>query len=327
MFLITLVLGAIYLFYAREKGKKSLLKGNQDAVISAGLGATTDDNGHTVTYNGNTYKYNTNLASIVILGIDESELTNKEGTAGTADAVYIFTFDTKTSKCSLITVNRDTMVDVHLRSKSGKDMGYEKMQLAASYAYGDGRESSCENTMESLSRIFYNIPFNNYVALSWDAIAPLNDKLDGITVKCLEDVHTSYSDFKKGDTIELHGKDAWSYVKYRNTEILESNPLRLSRQKQYIKAYVDKLLPKVKNDFRFAGQLYDVAKPYMCTTLTRDEVIYIASEIAPSLYSTKDINFVSIDGKITLGGDNAEFTPDEQNLYETILKVFYIKQD
>lgn len=327
LILILLVTGLVYFFISREIGKRSLIKNNSNAVISVNKNAQSEDNGQTVTYKGETYKYNLDLASIVILGIDESELANIDGNAGTADAVYILTFDTKTSKCSLITVNRDTMVDVHVRSRSGKEMGYEKMQLAAAYAYGDGRESSCENTLESLSRIFYNIPFTNYVALSWDSIGPLNDAIGGVTLKCLEDVHTTYSTFTKGETLTLHGQDAWSYVKYRDTSILESNPLRLSRQRQYIKTYVDKMLPMVRDDLSFAGKLYDVAKPYMCTTLSREEVIYIASEMVPTLYSTKDINFVDIKGEITQPGKYAEFTPDEDNLYETILKVFYVKQD
>ena len=326
LILILLLAALIYYLIAKHIGKNNLIKGNKEAVITTIDGAESTDDGHTVTYKGDTYKYNEDVASIVIMGIDQSELENEGGVAGRADAIYIFTYDTNTGKCNLIPVSRDTMADVKIRSVSGEDLGYEKLQLALSYSYGDGKLTSCENTTETLSRIFYNIPFNNYIALDWDAIAPLNDAIGGVHLKALEDINTKYTQNKKGDKVTLTGNDAWSYVKYRDTSRLDSNPLRIRRQKQYLSAFANKFLPMAREDITIVSDLYNTASDYMYTNLSRETVVYIVSEMLPNVYSAKDITQHNIKGELTMGEKFAEFVPDETSLYETILKVYYIKQ-
>lgn len=328
IFLIVAVM-AIFAAYQISKylGKKELLDKNKNASINTIDGADSDDNGQTVYYKGEKYRYNENLISIVFMGIDKSELDSEMiGKSGQADAIYIFTYDTENEKCSLIPVSRETMTDVRLYSAAGKEMGLETMQLCLAYAYGDGKETSCTNTLASLSRIFFNIPFNTYISLNWDSIAPLNDAIGGVELQALEDIYTDRSTIQEGDNITLIGNDAWSYVKYRDTSKLESNVDRLNRQKQYINAYISKLIPMAKSDFTVATDLIYTAKEYMCSNITTNQLVYIASEILPTVYSSQDFNFVSIDGKIKQGETYAEFYPDETSLYETILKVFYIKE-
>ena len=329
--LIFLLVAVIAVFAAyqisKHLGKKELLAGNKNASIHQINDADSKDDGQTVTYKGEKYRYNENLVSIVFMGVDKSELgSDVVGSAGQADAVYIFTYDTESNQCNLIPVSRETMTEVRVRSVSGSDMKLEKMQLCLAYAYGDGKESSCTNTLEALSRIFYNIPFTNYISLNWDAIGPLNDAIGGIKLKSLNDIHTDRSTIKKGDNVTLMGNDAWSYVKYRDTSKLTSNVDRLNRQKQYINAYISKFVPMAKSDFSVATNLIDTANEYMYTNITTNKLVYIASEILPSVYSSEDFNFISIDGKIKQGETYAEFYPDETSLYETVLKIFYIKE-
>lgn len=312
--------------YLSYKGKKELLDQNKDVVINTIDNAATDNNGHTVVYNGDTYRFNEDLISIVILGVDKSELDAEEyGKAGQADAIYIFTYDTKSGKSTLIPVSRETMTEVKLYSTSGEDMGMETMQLCLSYAYGNGKDTSCQNTIEALSRAFYNIPFSKYIALNWDAIGPLNDVIGGVTLTALEDVKVNRTVIYKDENVTLMGDDAWAYIKYRDTSKLESNPDRINRQKQYINAYITKLLPLVQNDITLISDLYGTASEYMYSNISRNNLIYLASQVIPNIYSTKDINYVTIEGEIKQGEVYAEFYPDETALYETILKVFYLK--
>lgn len=322
---LTAIASAIY-FYMNEKGKKELLEANKDVIIKTIDKAEAEDNGNIITYQGDIYRYNKDLISIVIIGVDKSELgTENYGTAGQADAIYIFTYDTKSGKCSLIPVSRELMTEVAVYSVSGENTGIETMQLCLSYAYGNGQDTSCKNTIEALSRAFYNIPFSKYIALNWDAIGPLNDAIGGVTLTALEDIKTQYSTIYKGTDITLKGKDAWSYIKYRNTEKLTSNSDRLRRQKQYINAYITKLLPLVQNNITLVSDLYTTAGEYMFTNISINNMVYLASQVLPNVYSTKDINYITIDGETKQGDVYAEFYPDETSLYETILKVFYIK--
>lgn len=329
IFLLVAVIGLVSAYFITKKlGKNEFLNKHKKANINTVDNADSSDNGHTVVYKGHTYKYNENLVSIVFLGIDKSELDSEMvGTSGQSDAIYIFTYDTDTKKCSFIPVSREIMTDVQLFSASGKALGFEKMQLCLAYAYGDGRQSSCQNTLSALSKVFYNIPFDACISLNWDAIAPLNDALGGITLKSLQSIPASdfSSQIPKDEYVTLMGKEAWSYVKYRDISKLTSNTDRLDRQKQYINAYLTQLIPMAKSDFSVIKELYGIANTYMYTNLSGNQIIYLASDILPNVYSAKDFNFVSIKGKVKQGKTYAEFYPNETSLYEAILKVFYTK--
>ncbi|MCR5736863.1 MAG: LCP family protein [Eubacterium sp.] len=323
LFSIILVIGSTFLIM-RYLGKKEFLKRNQAAKIRTFKDTYSYDDGHVVYYNGKKYVYNENMVSVVFLGIDRSKLGTEEiGNAGQADAIYILSYDSKTGKAYVIPVSRETMTDVRLYTVSGQSAGIKKLQLCLAYGYGNGKDTSCENTLASLSDIFYNIPFHTYMALNWDGIGPLNDLSGGVSLTSLEDVETQYSNITKGTQVTLLGNDAWSYVKYRNISKLESNNDRLERQKQYLNAYMSQMIPKVRSDFSMISKLYNTAGKYTYTNFSYNQVVFSASTILPDVYSNKDIEFVSIKGTIKQGKENAEFYPDEKSLYETILKVFY----
>ena len=72
------------------------------------------------------------------------------------------------------------MTDVALYSEGGSYIGTENLQLCLSYAYGDGKALSCDNTVISVSRIFYNIPINSYFSLDLEGIAAVNDSVGGV---------------------------------------------------------------------------------------------------------------------------------------------------
>lgn len=325
--LLVIILGLFITYQViYHQGKNAFLNDNGNVSINTISQAESDDDGMTVTYKGEKYKYNDNIVSIVFLGVDKSELgTDNTGKSGQADAIYIFTYDIETGKCCLIPVSRETMTDVAIYTPDEELMGYDNMQLCLAYAYGDGKKTSCENTLASLSRVFYNIPFNNVVSLNWDAIAPLNDVVGGVSLTSLEDINDQGIIIHKDEKVTLLGKDAWMYVKYRNISELKSNTRRLDRQKQYINTYMSQLIPMAKSDFSIINNLLDIAKKYMYTNLSTNKLVYTASEILPNIYSSQDIDFVSIKGTIKEGEQYAEFHPDETSLYETILKVFYTK--
>lgn len=319
--LLVLILAAFIIFMVMSaRGKKELLNYTEVSVETPENLDVEVDNEGIVTYNGKKYRFNTNVASIVLLGIDRSDLgTDIYGDAGQADAVYILTYDTSTKNMKIISVSRDTMTDVNVYSTSGSYIGTENLQICLSYAYGDGREASCENTLTALSRIFYNIPFNSYVALDWDSVAVVNDAVGGVELTALE----SFGSFTQGETFTLMGQNAFDYIHYRDTSYLESNTARLERQKQYITAFANKVISETKKNLSIPLNLYGILSDYMVTNVSANQVSYIASQAITSVNSMSDVEFLSIDGEITKGEEYAEFYPDEQTLYELILYVFY----
>ena len=178
--LIVVFVGTVALMY--YNGGNELTK--TDYVISAPQNVEVQNNGQFVVYNGVTYKYNDNMTSILLMGIDQRELEGEKtiGQAGQADVNILLAIDTDTGKMTMINISRDIMTEVTEYSAGGAYVGMETMQLCLAYSFGDGKETSCNNQVSTVKRIFYNIPINSYFSLDLDGIAAINDSVGGVDV-------------------------------------------------------------------------------------------------------------------------------------------------
>ena len=316
-------------FYLNKKGEAQLKKNQSIASITAPEEATSEDDGKTIVYNGAKYKYNEDNINILFMGVDRDMQDTGEkviGENGQADVLIWAALDSKTGHLSLINISRDAMVDVNKYNVEDKYLGTDKMQLCLAYSYGDGKEKSCENTLQSVSRLMYGMPVNAYVAIDYSAIAPLNDAIGGVTVNVLEDLTQSDSALKAGETVTLHGEQAQTYVRSRNTEVLDSNNQRMERQKQYIDAFLQQAISQTKKNLTLPVTLYNDVSDYMVTNISASEVTHLATLMIQNGVSGGDI--LTVPGEVTQGDVYAEFNPDDKELYKLILSVFYkeIKQ-
>ena len=316
-------------FYLNKKGEAQLKKNQSIASITAPEEATSEDDGKTIVYNGAKYKYNEDNINILFMGVDRDMQDTGEkviGENGQADVLIWAALDSKTGHLSLINISRDAMVDVNKYNVEDKYLGTDKMQLCLAYSYGDGKEKSCENTLQSVSRLMYGMPVNAYVAIDYSAIAPLNDAIGGVTVNVLEDLTQADSALKAGETVTLHGEQAQTYVRSRNTEVLDSNNQRMERQKQYIDAFLQQAISQTKKNLTLPVTLYNDVSDYMVTNISASEVTHLATLMIQNGVSGGDI--LTVPGEVTQGDVYAEFNPDDKELYKLILSVFYkeIKQ-
>ena len=316
-------------FYLNKKGEAQLKKNQSIASITAPEEASSEDDGKTIVYNGAKYKYNEDNINILFMGVDRDMQDTGEkviGENGQADVLIWAALDSKTGHLSLINISRDAMVDVNKYNVEDKYLGTDKMQLCLAYSYGDGKEKSCENTLQSVSRLMYGMPVNAYVAIDYSAIAPLNDAIGGVTVNVLEDLTQSDSALKAGETVTLHGEQAQTYVRSRNTEVLDSNNQRMERQKQYIDAFLQQAISQTKKNPTLPVTLYNDVSDYMVTNISASEVTHLATLMIQNGVSGGDI--LTVPGEVTQGDVYAEFNPDDKELYKLILSVFYkeIKQ-
>ena len=316
-------------FYLNKKGEAQLKKNQSIASITAPEEASSEDDGKMIVYNGAKYKYNEDNINILFMGVDRDMQDTGEkviGENGQADVLIWAALDSKTGHLSLINISRDAMVDVNKYNVEDKYLGTDKMQLCLAYSYGDGKEKSCENTLLSVSRLMYGMPVNAYVAIDYSAIAPLNDAIGGVTVNVLEDLTQSDSALKAGETVTLHGEQAQTYVRSRNTEVLDSNNQRMERQKQYIDAFLQQAISQTRKNLTLPVTLYNDVSDYMVTNISASEVTHLATLMIQNGVSGGDI--LTVPGEVTQGDVYAEFNPDDKELYKLILSVFYkeIKQ-
>lgn len=287
----------------------------------------------TIEYNGHTYKYNEDVFSMAFLGVDQREMQSVLDVdfVGAADADIVLTVDTKTGKARVIAIPRDTMVDINVYSESNMLLRTDYAQLCLAYAYGDGMENSCKNSLTSISRVLYNVPIQKYFALDLDGIAPLNDAIGGVTID------NSLYAFKEhniniGDKVTLHGDMAESYVRTRDMDSVNASLNRTDRQVQYIKAYASQAVPAVIKDFGIISNLYNTASDYSQTNLTLSNATYIASLLLSK--GVTDFETYTLKGEMKEGKDvkfadivHAEFYPDKDNLMQIVLDVFYTQID
>ena len=200
-----------------------------------------------IRYNGKTYQYKENLMNILCLGIDSRDGIAKEktpGKAGQADCVILAVLDDDAKTIQLINISRDSMVPVHVYATDGSFVEDRTEQLALQYAYGNGRDWSCQLMEEAVSDLFYGLPIHGYCALSMNSIADLNDAVGGVTVTVPEELAELKPNlFTAGETVTLKGDLAYHFVHdraYKSADFASNNK-RIARQKRYAIAFVNQI--------------------------------------------------------------------------------------
>lgn len=322
------VIGVGILLFLRSQGESMLRQGEIKEAITAPDGVQIEEDGKYVIYNGEKYCYNEHIINILCMGIDTSIQGTEEGVIGEngqADAIILAVIDTQTGQLHLVNISRDSMVDVNRYNVEGKYLGTEKMQLCLAYSYGDGKDDSCLNTARSVSRLMYGMPIHAWAAIDYSGISVLNDEVGGVTVEVLEDLSSKDPALVAGRTVTLTGQQAHTYVRTRDTSLLESNNQRMARQKQYMTAFLKTFFSKTKSDLTLPLKLYQNAAGYMVTDIGPQETVYLSSLVLQKGFT--EGNMDSVPGQIVQGEVYAEFIPDDKALYELILKVFYTKVD
>lgn len=329
IFVLILLLAAgigtfAFMRYQGEKASKEEVTSEEIKTVDD---AVSENAGKTVIYKGDTYVYNDNISSILFIGVDrEDNDVQQNGENGQSDTVVLFTIDHETGESKMLPISRNSMVMVDEYNTDGSYWRQSKVQLAVSFAYGDGKEGSCENVSKAVSRLLYGMPINKYVCFDLACIAKLNDEVGGVTVTVPEDMTHINEDWTAGAEITLHGEEAQAFVRNRKTTVSEddqdNNAARMERQKIFMSSFVNTVLAKMKSNMTLPVDLYNAVSDDMITDVTTSEVVYYASLIASKGFNN---TVLSIDGKVK-HDKFTEFYPDEEQLYQLILDTFYTRQ-
>lgn len=304
--------------------KNKLLKSRENVVVQTIDGAIAyDENGKTVEYKGHRYVYNENIVTFAFMGIDDKsinvEILDEYGVAGQADTILVFAYDIETGDVSIISVPRDSMVDVDIYNARGNFAGTQRLQVCLSYAFGNGGVTSCENTVKSLERIFMGVPIDMYFSMKVRGIDALNAAIGGVELTSIETI----GNFVKGEKVHLKGADARWYVTRRDRSKIDSDKYRRERQMQYLRAFLDKTLSVAKKNIGIVTTLYNTAKQYSVTDVTLSDAIFYATNLLDTSAKIKSVT--------TLGGEYVntdtipEYVLNEEQVYQTILDTFYTK--
>ncbi len=319
--LVGTVLGVV--FAMRQIGKNSMADRREDPNRYEDYIYDPD----VIRLNGETYRYNKELTNFLFLGIDREELGNTENEyagGGFSDVILLGVIDEKNQKLTVISIDRNTEVPVKAYDGEGRPLGTSDSQIARAYSYGDGREKSVELSKAAVSELLFGVPINGWYSMATSAVGTVNDMIGGVSVTLTEDMKWEKKEFSAGETVKLLGKDAENYLRARQDVGDGSNEGRISRQQQYLTAFVEQAKSAMMGDFSLVGDIYNAVMESSCTDITASEAVYMATDI-----SKYKIEFRSIAGETVHNSqeDNADlFYPDTDELYRMVIDVFYIKE-
>ena len=277
----------------------------------------------TVEVDGVTYRKKSRLTTILVMGVDhDTQDSYAYRKAGQADFLRLVVLDDADKTVQQLQIDRDTITPVTMLGVLGDRYEPVTQQICLGYAFGDGRQSSCEVTVEAVENLLGGQKIDQYLSMGLDGISTLNDLAGGVTVTLEDDFSAIDPAMTKGTTLTLWGDQAEVYVRTRRSIGVGTNEARMARQEQYIRQITSQLDAKVQQDQNFVLTAYDALEPYLYTNIPR-------GQLANEAWAAKDyerMDTIKPEGTYQVGDDGfMEFYPDADALQQAVLQLFYEK--
>lgn len=283
-----------------------------------------DDGEDVVQYAGSTYKYNDHLSNYLFMGIDTREAVDtyeSQQDAGQADAIFLISMDRVTQQIKVLFIPRDSMTEIEVFNPVGKSLGNTTDHINIQYAYGDGKQKSCELMKIAVSNLLNGLPIQGYCSMNMDGIPVITDFVGGVEItvpdNSLIDVNP---DFYEGAIVRITGENAEQFVRYRDVDQTQSALVRQERQKTYLQALIKKAQEKTAGDAGFVADLCERVKSYIVTSMGND---IFAKLLAASQNGITEME--TIPGEGVQGKNFDEYHVDKDALSDLIISMFYEK--
>ncbi|MCD8365043.1 MAG: LCP family protein, partial [Clostridiales bacterium] len=262
------------------------IEADEEDFSQAGTDDLPDFSETEVVWEGKIWRRSSHVKAILCMGVDRSnELTESRSLAagdevGQADGIFLLAWDSARGQIRLLMIPRDTMTEISIFNEDGSLQSKEENHLTLAYAYGDGRETSCENVVESVSGLLFGLPIESYLAVDIQVIGILNDAVGGVTVTVptagMEKVDPA---FVQGETITLHGSQAERFVRYRDTGVANSALMRMNQHRQFIHGFFDAVSEQAGEDGGIVGRLFEQIEDDMVTNMRKEEYLKVTLDV------------------------------------------------
>ena len=285
-------------------------------------GSSEASNDNVIEYNGQTYTYNDHLSNYLFMGIDATDEVStykSQQDAGQADTIFLVSMDRVTEEIQVLLIPRDTMTEIGVFNPSGESLGTTEDHINLQYAYGDGKEKSCDLMETAVSGLLDGIPIHGCCAVNMDGISVIVDLVGGVEITVpdasLEEVSP---EFQEGSVITLTGEKAEQFVRFRDTSKSGSSLVRQERQKTFMRALLQRVQEEVSEDAGFITEMYNAIQPYMVTSLGTD--------IFAKLVTSADGNTVEVEtvpGEMTHPGNFDEYHINKDEFRKLLVEMYY----
>ena len=274
---------------------------------------------------GNMYQYRDDVVTVLLMGIDYNADPSRwsddvKSNGGNADVLALAILDTAANELCILNIPRDTMARVLAVDAEGNYKDTLFTNITTAHSYGDGGTLSCELTVEAVSNLLYGIPINRYAAISYSALAPLNQAIGGLEITLERDYTNINAAFTEGATVRLTDYQLKRMVVYRDHSELEGAYERGLRDMSVLKALFEQCKEMVKEDPGVVFALYNKLEDYITTDLRLDEISYLAQQTVKNDFSAERV--IAMQGEAVAGEKYVEFYPDEQWLHDFVAEQF-----
>ena len=173
---------------------------------------------------------------VLIIGEDDGLVAPGKSVTGRSDTLMVASYDPKSGDVSLLSIPRDTLVEIPGRVNQDK--------INHAFVFG-----GVDLTLRTVSK-FLNMPLRYYVHVQTDGFRRIVDALGGVTIdveknmRYKDEAGDLYINLKQGEQV-LTGKQAEGYVRYR----LDSDIKRTERQQKFIAAALKGFLERCRYKF------------------------------------------------------------------------------
>ena len=252
----------------------------------------------------------TERVNIMLMGVDE-----RVEDVGRSDTLMVASLDSSQDKVSLLSIPRDTRVQI-------KRHGYDKINAA--YAYGG--EALSQSTLESL----LGIEIDHYIIVNTKSFGKMIDAIGGVDIEVdnrmyyedpWDDNGGLVIDLKPG-LQHMDGDTAITYVRYRDEE---GDAGRVRRQQKFMRACFDKL-----SDPTIMIKLPEIikeAKDAVKTDLSISEMVEIAQTLKVADDSSEGLKTGIVPGRWAYINGVSYLLPNIERLGEIVTDNLGIESD
>lgn len=278
----------------------------------------------TIQVNGVTYKQKGDIRCYVLMGIDHADQQDvmERGNFGQNDLLLAIVVNDTDKTYQILQMNRDSMVDVIQIDQQGNEVGSIYEQICLAHSFGDGKQISDENVVNTLSKVLWNQPFEGYLALNMDAVNILADDVGGVPVQVNDDFSEIDPSLVQGTTVTLTSANALTFVRSRYNVADETNMNRQARQQEFMTSFINKASSLSDDQLE---NMYQTIQDYRESDMSNSGVV----NLMVKLKKYKELPMKTIDGTNSINPDNNtnEYKMDNASLQSVILELFYNKQD
>ncbi len=288
-------------------------------------GEEGDPAGEVLELNGQRYTLKENVETFLVMGLDADEGASQVESYNnnqTADFLLLLVLDHKERSISALQINRDTLAEMNILGVAGEKIGTVEKQIALAHTYGNGKEVSCRNVANAVSKLLGGITVKHYASVTMDVVPSLADFVGGVEVTLQEDFTHLDPSYKEGETVILKGDGALGYVRGRAGLENPTNESRMKRQQQFLSGLQKKLSSSLNKENFTADFALEISE-YMVSDCSVNQLETLMNKV--SSYHASGIK--NIAGESVVEEGYVQFHPDEEALKQLVVELFYQIQE